>query len=85
MIENLGDKFSELYTFAKREILLNEVLDLCFVIEKVCKKRKININTLKSSKIIKNKNKVKEQEFLDQLFIYLLYLKEDLGLLLENM
>lgn len=84
MIENLGDKFRELDTFAKREILLNEVLDLCFVIEKVCKKKKININTLKSSKIIKNKNKVKEQEFLDQLFIYLLYLKEDLGLLLKE-
>ena len=84
MIENLGDKFRELDTFAKREILLNEVLDLCFVIEKVCKKKKININTLKSSKIIKNKNKVKEQEFLDQLFIYLLYLKEDLGLLLKD-
>ena len=84
MIENLEDKFKELDTFAKREILLNEVLDLCFVIEKVCKKKKININTLKSSKIIKNKNKVKEQEFLDQLFIYLLYLKEDLGLLLKE-
>lgn len=84
MIENLGDKFKELDTFAKREILLNEVLDLCFVIEKVCKKKKISINTLKSSKIIKNKNKVKEQEFLDQLFIYLLYLKEDLGLLLKE-
>jgi len=84
MIENLGEKFKELDTFAKREILLNEVLDLCFVIEKVCKKKKININTLKSSKIIKNKNKVKEQEFLDQLFIYLLYLKEDLGLLLKE-
>ncbi len=83
MIELLKDKYDNLDTFAKREIILNEVLDTCLVIEKVCKKKKIDINRLKSSDIIKNKNKLNEKDFLDLLFIYVFYLKEDLGLLLQ--
>ena len=84
MIEELKEKYSGLDTFSKREIILKEVLDLCLVIEKVCKKRKIDINNLKSSEIIKNKNKIQEKEFLDLLFIYVFYIKEDLGLLLKQ-
>ncbi len=83
MIEKLKDKYNNLDTFAKREIILNEVLETCLVIEKVCKKKKIDINNLKSSDVIKNKNKLSEKDFLDLLFIYVFYLKEDLGLLLQ--
>lgn len=83
MIEKLRDKYNSLDTYSKREILLTEMLDICLVIEKVCKKKKIDINTLKSATIIKNKNNLQENEFLDLLFIYIFYLKEDLGLLLQ--
>ena len=71
------------YSFSKREIILNEVLDTCLVIEKICKKKKIDINTLSSSEVIKNKNKLSEKDFMDLLFLYIFYLKEDLGLLLR--
>ena len=83
MIEELKNKFTNLDTFSKREIIINEVLDICLVIEKVCKKKKIDINNLKSADIIKNKNKLKEKDFLDLLFVYIFYLEEDLGLLLR--
>lgn len=83
MIEELKDKYNNLDTFAKREILLNEMLDMCLVIEKVCKKKKIDIDNLKSSDVIRNKNRLPENDFLDLLFIYIFYLKEDLGLLLK--
>lgn len=83
MIEQLRYRYNNLDTFSKREIILNEVLDTCSVIEKICKKKKIDINTLSSSEVIKNKNKLSEKDFMDLLFIYIFYLKEDLGLLLK--
>ena len=83
MIEELKNKFTNLDTFSKREIIINEVLDICLVIEKVCKKKKIDNKNLKSADIIKNKNKLKEKDFLDLLFVYIFYLEEDLGLLLR--
>lgn len=83
MIEQLRYRYNNLDTFSKREIILNEVLDTCSVIEKICKKKKIDINTLSSSEVIKNKNKLSEKDFMDLLFLYIFYLKEDLGLLLK--
>jgi len=83
MIEKLRYRYNNLDTFSKREIILNEVLDTCLVIEKICKKKKIDINTLSSSEVIKNKNKLSEKDFMDLLFLYIFYLKEDLGLLLK--
>lgn len=83
MIEQLRYRYNNLDTFSKREIILNEVLDTCLVIEKICKKKNIDINTLSSSEVIKNKNKLSEKDFMDLLFIYIFYLKEDLGLLLK--
>lgn len=84
MIKDLEEKFAVLDTTSKREIILNEVLDMCLVIEKICKKKKIDINTLNSSDIIINRNKISEKDFLDLLFLYVFYLKEDLGLLLKE-
>lgn len=83
MIEKLRYRYNNLDTFSKREIILNEVLDTCLVIEKICKKNNIDINTLSSSEVIKNKNKLSEKDFMDLLFLYIFYLKEDLGLLLK--
>lgn len=83
MIEQLRYRYNNLDTFSKREIILNEVLDTCLVIEKICKKKNIDINTLSSSEVIKNKNKLSEKDFMDLLFLYIFYLKEDLGLLLK--
>ena len=83
MIEELKDKYNTLDTFSKREIILNEVLDTCLVIEKLCKKRGIDIDKLNSSYVLKNKSSLNEKDFLELLFIYIFYLKEDLGSLLK--
>ena len=85
MIEELRDTFTNLDTYTKRKILLDEVLDTCLTIEKICKKKKIDINSMKSSEIIIKKADLKDKEFLDLLFLYIFYLKEDLGLLLKDL
>ena len=83
MIEKLNNSFNNLDIYNKRKILLEEMLDLCLTIEKICSKKKIDINKLKSNYIIKNKNRLDEKDFYELNFIYLFYLKEDLGLLLK--
>ncbi len=83
MLEELKNNYNNLDTFSKREIILNEVLETCLVIEKICKKKKIDIEKVNSNYVLKNKNKLSEKDFLELLYIYVFYLKEDLGSLLE--
>ena len=85
MIEELKDSFNDLDNYNRRKILLEELLDTCLTIEKIASKKKININKLKSSYVIKNKTKLSEKEFEELNYIYLFYLKEDLGLLLKDL
>ena len=50
------ESYNSLSLNDKREILLKEVADLLDNIEEICKKKKKNINKLKSSYYIKNKD-----------------------------
>ena len=85
IMEELKDCFNELDIYNKRKILLDEILDTCMVIEKICSKKKIDINRLKSNYVLKNRSTLSEKDFLELNYIYLLYLKEDLGLLLKDL
>ena len=76
------ESYNNLSLNDKREILLKEVADLLDSIEKICKKKKKDINKLKSSYYIKNKKLLLDSDYYDLLFVYITYLKEDLASLL---
>jgi len=81
-MNNYIRRFNELSINKKREILLDEMVDLLKKIELLCKKRNIPIEKLKSCSYVKDKNRLLEEDYYDLLFIYLTYLKEDLASLL---
>ena len=76
------ESYNSLSLNDKREILLKEVADLLDNIEEICKKKKKNINKLKSSYYIKNKDLLLDGDYYDLLFVYITYIKEDLASLL---
>jgi hypothetical protein len=76
------ESYNSLSLNNKREILLKEVADLLSNIEEICKKKKKDINKLKSSYFIKNKDLLLDGDYYDLLFVYITYIKEDLASLL---
>ena len=66
MLENYILKYKDLPINSKREFLLKEVKEL------------LN-DLLKSSSLIKNKDVLFEEDYYDLLFIYIIYIKEDLA------
>ncbi len=82
MLENYILKYKELSIDSKREMLLKEIRELLDTLEDICKKRNINIDTLKSSTLINNKDILFEEDYYNLIFIYIVYIKEDLALLL---
>lgn len=81
-MNNYIKRYKELPVTKKKEILLDEMMDLLQKIELLCKKRNIPIEKLKSGSYVKDKSKLLEEDYYDLLFIYLTYLKEDLASLL---
>ena len=65
MLENYILKYKDLPINSKREFLLKEVKEL--------------LNELESSSLIKNKDVLFEEDYYDLLFIYIIYIKEDLA------
>lgn len=82
MLENYILKYRELTIDSKREYLLKEVRELLDKLEDICLKKNIDINTLKSSTLINNKDILFEEDYYDLLFIYILYIKEDIAQIL---
>ncbi len=76
------ESYNNLSLNDKREILLKEVADLLSNIEEICKKKKKDINKLKSNYYIKNKELLLDSDYYDLLFVYITYIKEDLASLL---
>ena len=85
MIEEVVTNFDNISIHDRRKQLLDEVLETIDLIEKICIVKNINFNKLKSENILRNKNSLYEEEFLHLMYIYVLYLKEDLGLLLKDL
>ncbi len=82
MLEEYTNSYKELSLKDKRNILIKEIAETLIVIETLCEKKNINFNKLKSSEYIKNKDLLFEEDYYDLMFLYIVYLKEDLGLLL---
>lgn len=84
MIEEVIKNFDEISIYERRQHLLEEVLETVNLIEKICVLKNIDIKKLKSENILQNKTNLYEEDFLHLMYIYVLYLKEDLGLLLKD-
>lgn len=82
MLEEYTNSYKELSLKDKRNILIKEIAETLLIIETLCEKKNINFDKLKSSEYIKNKDLLFEEDYYDLMFLYIVYLKEDLGLLL---
>lgn len=67
----------------KRNVLVEELNNLLDNIETLCKRKKIKFQKLKSSKYLKNRKLLLEEDYYNLIFIYITYIKEDLSLLLQ--
>lgn len=84
MMETYLDSYNDLSLDDKREVLLKEVSEILTTIEKLCSKKNINIEKLKSSDYIKNRELLFEEEYYNLLFMYIIFIKEDLASLLST-
>lgn len=82
-MDKLVDEFKDLPLNHKRNILLNEMIEALNTIEKYAIKKNVDIEKLKSKYYLKNKNKLFENDYYNLMYVYLMYLKEDLALLLS--
>lgn len=84
MNENYYNSYKKLSISDKREVLLKEIKELLVFIEKLCKSKKIKIESLKSYNYINDKNILNEEDFCNLSFIYITCIKEDIACLLEK-
>ncbi len=82
MKNELIGEYSKLPITEKRNILINDMLETIETIQKICTMKNIKYDKLKSKDILINRNKIYEDDFLYLLYVYNIYLKEDLGALL---
>ena len=82
-MDKLVDEFKDLPLNHKRNILINEMIETLDTIEKYAIKKNVDIEKLKSKYYLKNKNKLFENDYYNLMYVYLMYLKEDLALLLS--
>lgn len=82
MKNELIEEYSKLPITEKRNILINDMLETIETIQKICTMKNIKYDKLKSKDILINRNKIYEDDFLYLLYVYNIYLKEDLGALL---
>lgn len=81
-MNKLFDDYNKLTIVEKREILLKEMVDTLKAIEFICKQKHIDIETLNSKKYLKNIDKLLDEDYYQLFFVYMTYIKEDLGKLL---
>ena len=82
MLDKYIDSFKNLSDLEKKEVVIDEMIEVLNTIEDIAKEKKIDINKLKSEHYIKYKSRLLDEDFCDLLFIYITYLKEDLASLL---
>lgn len=85
MKNELIEEYSKLPITEKRNILINDMLETIETIQKICTMKNIKYDKLKSKDILINRNKIYEDDFLYLLYVYNIYLKEDLGALLIDL
>lgn len=82
MLDKYIDSFKYLTESEKKEVIIDEMVEVLNTIEDIAKEKKIDINKLKSEHYIKYKSRLLDEDFCNLLFIYITYLKEDLASLL---
>ena len=82
MLDKYIDSFKNLTDLEKKEVIIDEMIEVLNTIEDIAKEKKIDINILKSEHYIKYKSRLLDEDFCNLLFIYITYLKEDLASLL---
>ncbi len=82
MLDKYIDSFKNLTESEKKEVIIDEMVEVLNTIEDIAKEKKIDINKLKSEHYIKYKSRLLDEDFCNLLFIYITYLKEDLASLL---
>lgn len=82
MLDKYIDSFNNLSDLEKKEVIIDEMIEVLNTIEDIAKEKKVDINKLKSEHYIKYKSRLLDEDFCDLLFIYITYLKEDLASLL---
>lgn len=82
MLDKYIESFKNLSDNDKKEVIIDEMIEVLNTIESIAKEKKIDINKLKSEHYIKYKSRLLDEDFHDLLFIYITYLKEDLAGLL---
>ena len=82
MLEKYIDSYKNLSESDKKEVIIDEMVEVINTIEKIAKIKKVDINKLKSEYYIKHKSRLVDEDFYNLVFIYITYLKEDLAKLL---
>ena len=82
MLDKYIDGFKNLSDIEKKEVIIDEMVEILNTIEDIAKVKKVDINNLKSEQYIKYKSRLLDEDFYNLLFIYITYLKEDLASLL---
>lgn len=82
MLEKYIDSYKNLSESDKKEVIIDEMVEVINTIEKIAKVKKIDITKLKSEYYIKHKSRLVDEDFYNLVFIYITYLKEDLAKLL---
>ena len=82
MLDKYIDSFKNLTDLEKKEVIIDEMIEVLNTIEDIAKEKKKDINKLKSEHYIKYKSRLLDEDFCNLLFIYITYLKEDLASLL---
>ena len=82
MLDKYIDSFKNLTDIEKKEVIIDEMIEIINTIEDIAKAKKIDVSKLKSEHYIKYKSRLLDEDFTNLLFIYITYLKEDLSSLL---
>lgn len=82
MLEKYIDSFKNLSDMDKKEVIIDEMVEVINTIETIAKVKKIDITKLKSEYYIRHKSRLVDEDFYNLVFIYVTYLKEDLAKLL---
>ena len=82
MLEKYIDSYKNLSDSDKKEVIIDEMIEVINTIEKIAKFKKIDITKLKSEYYIRHKSRLVDEDFYNLVFIYITYLKDDLAKLL---
>jgi len=82
MFNELMESYKKLSLNSKREANLNEIKKLVAIIAALCEENNIEYRDVKSNEI--NDTLISEDDYLEAQYVYITYLKEVIGALLDS-